>query len=212
MKLTKFVHSCVLVEHNGQAILLDPGVFSWQSGLVDVTKLPQLNKIIVTHKHNDHLHEDFVRALVSQFPEVQWIAPPDAHALLKTFGTRNVSSQGDEDVIVKVGTHTSIAPLGETPQNLTVHLWNKVTDPGDSHAFEKSNAVLLLPADAPWGSTVGAVNAALAQNPRFVLPIHDYMWHETWRKNWYEIMQDAFAKADITLLVPVNGEPIEVEA
>jgi L-ascorbate metabolism protein UlaG (beta-lactamase superfamily) len=63
MRLTKFVHSCVLVEDNEKSILFDPGIFSWKSGLVDVAKLPQLDTIAISHRHPDHFAEPFVDAL-----------------------------------------------------------------------------------------------------------------------------------------------------
>ncbi len=68
MKITKFVHSCLLVEAEGKVILVDPGDFSWGSGTFDIVKLNQLDKIVITHEHSDHFCEPFVKALAEKFP------------------------------------------------------------------------------------------------------------------------------------------------
>ena len=48
MRLTKFGHACVRIEHNGAVIVIDPGVFTSPSAVDGATA------VLVTHEHADH--------------------------------------------------------------------------------------------------------------------------------------------------------------
>lgn len=211
MKITKFVHSCVLIEDGDYTILFDPGIFSWLSGLIEITKLPKLSAVVVTHKHKDHLGDPFVSALAMVQPDIQWIAPPDAHEKLMQLGVKKVTDKSFGGIEVVVGQHADITPLAELVQNLTVNYADKLTDPGDSHEFTSTKPLLLMPVDAPWGSTAGAARLVTKLKPKYVLPIHDSMWHDDWRQNWYAVMRDYFKTIDVTFLTPTNGQPIELD-
>lgn len=210
MKLTKFVHSCVLVETDSKAVLFDPGIFSWNSGVVQVDTLPNLDTIFVSHKHPDHLAEPFVRALVKRFPDVQWVAPADAHADLQGFGVKNVSDQSGNTYQVVTTDHAPVEPFGVQVQDMIVHWNNTVTSPGDTHALSETKDVLLLPVQAPWGTTIAAIELAVKLKPKFVLPIHDWMWNDDWRANCYDRFQKIFGDKGITFLPAVDGRPIEI--
>ena len=211
MKLTKFVHSCVLIEDDGKTVLFDPGIFSWNSGFVDINKLPLLNTIVVTHKHADHFGEPFVRALITKFPGANWLVPSDLIEELRSFGASSVSDKSSEYIDITVGEHAHVVPFGVQVQNLSVNWNNKVTNPGDSHEASGTKDLLLLPVQAPWGTTVRAVELALELKPRYVLPIHDWMWNEQWRQVCYDRFDTIFSEAGIKLLRPVDGVSLEIE-
>ena len=210
MKLTKFVHSCVLVEHEGKTVLFDPGVFSWNSGLIKVDSLPSLDAIVVSHKHADHCGEAFTRALVEAFPSTQWFAPQDAHEVLASWGVQDISNESRGNVNLTEGNHAPVDPFAEQVQNLVTHWEDLVTHPGDTHDFTETKDVLLLPIQAPWGTTVRAVKRALELKPKYVLPIHDWMWRDEWRETSYDRLEQLFAESPITFLRPIDGQPIEV--
>lgn len=210
MKLTKFVHACVLVEHEGKAVLFDPGIFSWNSGLVDVAALPELEAVVVSHKHADHCAEPFVRALAERFSDVQWFAPSDTHDVLREWGAQRITNQSQDDILAAEENHAPVEPFAEQVLNLACHWNNVVTHPGDIHTFEGTKDVLLLPVQAPWGTTIRAVQLALELKPRFVLPIHDWMWNDDWRQVCYDRFKQLLSEQNITFLRPVNGEALEV--
>ena len=56
LSLTKFSHSCVLLEQTERVILFDPGDFSWSEGLIKnkLDSLERLDYLILTHVHPDH--------------------------------------------------------------------------------------------------------------------------------------------------------------
>lgn len=210
MKLTKFIHSCVLLEEDGKTILFDPGMFSWQDGKFDVTVLPSLDSIVVTHKHPDHCFEPFVKALNTHSPQAQWFAPGDIHEDLKSWGVDNVTDQSSSDLQIVVGDHTHVEPFGIQVQNLQATWANKVLHPGDSHDIIETPPVLFLPVQAPWGTTVHAMELALQLKPQYVLPIHDWMWNEAWRQNCYDRFEQVLGEADIKFLHPTDGKAIEI--
>ncbi len=210
MRITKFVHACVLVEDGDKAILFDPGSFSWASGLINLETFPDLGTIVVSHKHGDHCDESFVRALATKFPDVQWFAPPDAQDNLRAWGVQNVTGASSEAVAVTVVEHAPVAPFGEQVQNLLSHWNGHVTYPGDSHNFTETKDVLLLPIQAPWGTTIRAIEIIEQLKPRYVLPVHDWMWNEQWRQSSYDRFEKILASTETTFLRPIDGQPIEV--
>ena len=210
MRLTKFAHSCVLIEEQNKAILLNPGIYSWQSGLVDVQKLPELTAIVATHKHGDHLAEPFVRALVQVQPDVLWIAPEDAHQMLQEWGVQNVTAQSTEEVEVVPIAHAKVVPFGVPVDNILVHCFGKVTDPGDTHDFTETKEVLLLPVQAPWGTTIRAFELGQELQPKYLLPIHDWMWNEEWRNTVYDGLERVFQNTTTTVIRPADGRPTEI--
>lgn len=211
MKITKFVHSCVLVEDEDNAVLFDPGVFSWQSGLVDVAALPKLNSVVVTHKHPDHLGPEFVQALVASQPDVQWFTPADSHADLRALGVRLVTDKSIDKVQITSGNHAPVEPFGVQVQNLVVHWNSRLTHPGDTHEIQQTQALLLLPVQAPWGTTVEAMKLVLSLMPKYVLPIHDWMWNEQWRNLCYDRFSNVFSASGIQFIRPIDGVAFELD-
>ena len=53
MKITKFGHSCLLVEENGVRILFDPGSYSTAQNDVK-----NIDVVLITHEHSDHVLEE----------------------------------------------------------------------------------------------------------------------------------------------------------
>ena len=210
MKITKLVHSCVLLEDEDKAVLLNPGIYSWKSGIIEVASLPRLDAIVATHQHPDHMGEPFVRALVAAQPYVPWVAPPDAHQKLKAWGVKSVTEQSIGDLQVALVEHANVVPLSVPVQNLIVHWNNKVTDPGDTHEFHETRDVLLLPVQAPWGTTIRAFELGLELKPKYILPIHDWMWVDEWRELIYDGLERVFAQTQTKILRPTNGKAIEV--
>lgn len=211
MKITKFVHSCVFVEHQGKTVLFDPGIFSWNSGKFKIDSIQSLDAVVVSHKHPDHCGEAFIRALLEKFPAVQWFAPADAHEDLKSWGAQNITNQSAGDVKTGEVNHAPVLPFGIEVHNLVSHWSDLITHPGDTHDLSETRDVLLLPVQAPWGTTIRAIELAKALKPKYILPIHDWMWNEQWRETSYDRFESIFADTDITFLRPTDGETIEIE-
>jgi len=211
VKITKLGHACLLVEMpepTNRTALFDPGSFS----TVDVDSLQYLDDIIITHIHGDHFDPELVKRLVTKFPDVHITAPDEVVARLNAESIPATSSES-EGIVFFDSPHEAIRPLfaGDPPQEIGVHYLDTLSHPGDSHSFRETKAVLALPVQAPWGSTVRAVQLGLELKPKYIIPIHDWHWRDEARETLYGGMEQTFADSGITFIRPVNGEPFVLD-
>lgn len=211
MKLTKFEHSCVLVEDGENIFLTDPGIYAWESGNLNIDSLPQIGTVIVTHKHGDHFAEPFAKALIQKLPDILWVAPSDLHSTLKDFGVKNVTNQTNEIFKVTEGEHDLVEPFGVQVKNLIVDYQDKITITGDTHNYSITNQVLFLAVQAPWGTTINALRLAIKLRPNYILPVHDWMWNQDWKQNVYDRFENVLKENGINFLKPANGQQIEID-
>ncbi|MEJ0073794.1 MAG: MBL fold metallo-hydrolase [Candidatus Saccharibacteria bacterium] len=211
MKITKLVHSCLLVEMPApvnRTALFDPGSMS----TVDVDSLEFLDDIIITHIHGDHFDLELVKKLVAKFPKVRITAPEEIVEQLNAESIPATSATSD-GIAFFDSPHEAIRPFmpADPPQEIGVHYLDKLSHPGDSHSFHETKAVLALPVQAPWGSTVDAVKLALELKPKYVVPIHDWHWADAAREGSYGYLDKALSAAGITFIKAVNGEPFTLD-
>jgi L-ascorbate metabolism protein UlaG (beta-lactamase superfamily) len=213
MKITKFVHSCLLVEMPkpvNRTALFDPGVMSEKALKVD--KLSYLDDIIITHVHADHFSVPLVKKLVAKFPGVRITTTPEVAIRLEAEAIpAKVLAGPSEGIELFNSSHEHLEPWGQTPQQIGVHYLNLLTDPGDSHEFSASKAILAMPMTAPWGSMVKAINVAISLKPKYIVPIHDWHWRDEAREQLYASAADVFEQKGITFLNLKIGEPIVLD-
>ena len=211
MKITKFEHSCLLVEMpvpQNRTTLFDPGMMSETA--LDVSKIDYLDDIVITHSHVDHLSLNLMKQLVAKFPAVKITAPADVVDMLEKEAIA-ASSDPSEGISFFDAPHEAVEPLFITPTQIGVHYLARLTHPGDSHSFSETKAILALPVTAPWGATTTAVKLALELKPQYVLPIHDWHWRPEARDQMYGALEQAFAQHGITFVKLVTGEPVTLE-
>jgi L-ascorbate metabolism protein UlaG (beta-lactamase superfamily) len=211
MKITKFVHSCLLVEMPApinRTALFDPGMMSEQA--LDVDTLEFLDDIFITHYHGDHMSTALIKKLVEKFPEVRITAPQDAVDQMKAEGI-TASTEPPEGVTFFNSPHESTEPVFPLPQEIGIHYLDLLSDPGDSHSFTETKAILALPVTAPWGSNIDAIKLALELRPRYIVPIHDWHWSDQARSSGYEQMEKLFAESGITFLKMETGVPVTID-
>lgn len=216
MKITKFIHSCLLVEMPepvNRTILFDPGVMSEVA--LDVSKLEFLDDIVITHIHPDHLSMPLMKQLYGKFPSVHITAPTEVVKLLMSEGMQS-TDQPSPGIAFFDSPHEQVAPYFQEnpPEQIGVHYLDLLSDPGDSHSFGESKAILALPVQAPWGSTNGAVKAALAleSRPKHIIPIHDWHWSDAARQAAYVALEKRFAEEGITFHKMETGKSIVIDA
>lgn len=209
MKITKLVHSCLLIETPERVGLIDPGIMSREA--IDQAGIAEhLDDLMITHEHTDHMDVDTIRAFAEIFPDLRIVAPASAAQKLDEAQVVATSEPTDEIEHFE-SPHKPIEPLGVTPMQLGVHYMGKLTHPGDSHEFRETKAILALPITAPWGSVVDAVNLAIRLRPKYVIPIHDWHWNDEARAGMYQTLKTIFAREGIEFLAVTNGEPVEIE-
>src|SRR4051794_31597684 len=112
MRLTKYRHSCLLVEDGSTRLLLDPGTFSQ-----GFEHLDDLTAIGFTHQHPDHFDPEKVPPLLEANPRAEIVADEGTAAKLRELGaTVQVVHDGDRfdlggtSVQVHGTTHAVIHP------------------------------------------------------------------------------------------------------
>jgi hypothetical protein len=123
------------------------------------------------------------------------------------------TSAASEGIVFFDSPHEVVRPLlaSEPPQEIGVHYLDRLSHPGDSHSFHETKEILALPVQAPWGSTVRAVQLALDLKPKYIIPIHDWHWRDEARESLYVGMEQFFAGNNITFIRAVNGEPFVLD-
>jgi len=209
MKITKLVHSCLLVETPQRTALFDPG--SMSEALVAGVSLEHLDDIVITHSHQDHFHLPLVKGLVQKFPDVIITATVDIAQRLADEGitAQTTPAQG---MNFFDSPHEDTRPLGEPPEEIGVHYLDLLTHPGDSHHFTETKAILALPMTAPWGSMINAVRLALELKPQYIVPIHDWHWRDEALEQMYAKLEAVFQEQGIDFIRAVDGEAFTIDA
>jgi L-ascorbate metabolism protein UlaG (beta-lactamase superfamily) len=177
MRITKFTHACVRLEHDGGVLVIDPGVWS------EPTALAGADAVLVTHEHLDHI--DVMRLAGVGVPV---FVPADA----QIGGLDDV--RGLDMTHVRVGDEFTVAGFrvravggrhayihGNQPQcaNVGFVVDGRVYHPGDAlHVPDETIETLLVPADAPWLKLTEAVDFVNAVRPQRAFPVHDGLMNE----------------------------------
>ncbi|MET1074568.1 MAG: MBL fold metallo-hydrolase [Umezawaea sp.] len=166
MRITKFTHACVRLEHEGRVLVVDPGVWSEPDALVGA------DAVLVTHEHGDHVDRLRLRGL-----GVPVYAPEGAD--LEDLDVRRVSA-GQEftaagfAVAAVGGRHAEIH--GGLPDcvNLGYVVDGSVYHPGDSlHVPDVAVETLFVPVHGSWLKTTEALDFVNTVAPRRTFPIHE---------------------------------------
>jgi L-ascorbate metabolism protein UlaG (beta-lactamase superfamily) len=183
MKITKYVHSCLLVEKDGTSILIDPGSFTLAEHALAVEDIENIDMVLITHEHEDHMSVPLLKQIVGRFPNIKIVA---GGAVADRLATEGIAATIQAPAYVQAVEIPHERVLALAPHNVLFHVFGELTHPGDSLQFTETKSVLALPIQAPWGSMVQALEKAVALKPKLVIPIHDWHWNEEARKSAYE--------------------------
>lgn len=174
MRVTRYGHSCLLVEDGDARLLLDPGVFS--RGFED---LRGLTAVLVTHQHPDHLDVDRLTRLLESNPDARLHCDEgSAHEQVGDL-PHTVVHDGDRldlgTAVQVVGAqHAVIHPDIPRIPNVGYLVGERFFTPGDAMTVPEADVeVLGLPTDAPWLKLVESVDMLRAVRPRVAFPVHD---------------------------------------
>lgn len=174
MKLTKFGHACVILEEQGQRIIIDPGVFTT---LPD--DLANVVAIVVTHEHPDHFSPDNLAAIFAQSPESQLLTLQEIAVKMPDNKSKAVkpgdkAEAGPFKIEFGGGLHAEIHPDLPRINNLTVTINGSIYYPGDSYdAAAGQPQVVLLPLNAPWARIADTVDFIKAVPAKTFIPTHN---------------------------------------
>jgi L-ascorbate metabolism protein UlaG (beta-lactamase superfamily) len=199
--IRRLAHSCLLVTTDAGTTLLDPGFFSFDSGEIDLDSIGDVQRVLITHEHPDHVKPEFVQWLIDRGTDVNVHSNTAVADLLAPYGieviTADPAGVSSEDVI------HGMTPMGTAPPNRSYTIDGVLTHPGDSFEPTASAPVLALPLLVMWGSTTAAVEFARRLAPRQVVPVHD-LYVSSGGRQWITgLIADVLAAGGIEL-VPLD--------
>jgi L-ascorbate metabolism protein UlaG (beta-lactamase superfamily) len=207
MRITKFLHSCLLVEKDGGRLLFDPGKFSFVEDLVRPESFQGIHAIVLTHSHPDHLHVGALQKIVDTNPQAEILTNTETAQVLGAAGIKaSIFEQGKRaagafSLQAIPARHDTILG-GDPPQNTAYLIDETLLNPGDSFSPELNAfaavPVLIVPVMAPWGNELQMMAFVEAMKPRVVIPVHDGFAKAFFIVQRYEFFAEEFTKRGIT--------------
>ena len=181
MRITKFGHACIRLEHDGTVVVVDPGMFT------DPEAVDGADAVLITHEHPDHYLPDHLARTDAPVFTIDAVATrirEDAPTVAERVTVVEPGQEFDPGIpTVAVGElHAVIHPdlprfhnsgylftLGDTT----------VFHPGDALTVpEQQVDVLCVPVCAPWMRAAEGVDFARAVGAPRNLAIHDRIYSE----------------------------------
>ncbi|MDH3306221.1 MAG: MBL fold metallo-hydrolase [Acidimicrobiia bacterium] len=199
--IRRLTNSCILVTTGTGTTILDPGFFTFDTDHIDLDTIGEVQRVLVTHEHVDHVKPEFVRWLIDRGQDVAVHANQAVAALLASHGIEAMDEDPagvtSEDVLHET------TPMGTAPPNRAYTVEGVFTHPGDSYQPTTTGHVLGLPLLTPWGSTTLSMDFARRLGPRQVVPIHDFYLSDSGRQWITGMAQRVLAKHGIEV-VPLD--------
>jgi len=212
MRLTKFGHSCLLVEEGGARVLLDPGSFS-----EGFERLEGLTAVCLTHQHVDHVDPERVRPLLDRNPGVRVVSDEgSAEALGEAGADVEVVHDGDELALgglalrVVGRDHAAVHPEVPVVPNVGYLVGGRLFHPGDALTMPGEPVeVLAVPAGAPWLKLADAVDYLREVGPRVAVPVHEKVLSEVGISSHYRLLEQ-LGGPGTAFEVLDDGRPVEL--
>lgn len=182
MRITKFGHACVRIEHEGTTLVLDPGMFT------DAEALDGADAVLITHEHPDHYSADLlgrsdapvftIDAVAAKIredaPEIgertTVVAPGQS---FEAAGVP-VTAVGDMHALI----HEEIPRIHNTGYRIEVG-GQRLFHPGDAITETDQDVdVLFVPVSAPWAASRDLIDFARAVKAPRNVAIHDRVYSE----------------------------------
>ncbi len=203
----------MLVEVQGLRILVDPG--SLTEGKQPTT---DIDVVLITHEHFDHLHVPSVKAVLADSPNAKIYTIPSAGELLAKDGVA-FALLGDGQSVREGGVlieavgekHAQMHPDVPQSSNTGFFIAERFFFPGDAFTLpSRRPEILALPCAGPWMKIGEAVDYARAVKPDVCFPVHDGILTETVREMLTTMLPRRLLEPlGIRVLAPKNGETME---
>lgn len=212
MRITHLGHAAVLVETDDARILIDPGNLSaaWH-------QLTDLDAVLVTHQHPDHLDPDHIGALLTANPAatvlvepsiVQQIAEakfpelpnatafrPDEQAVV---GDVLITGVGGQHAVI----HRDIPRIGNVGYVLRSAGQPTFFHPGDAYDTAPQGIdVLAMPAYGPWAAMKETIDFVRAVGALEGFPIHGELLND----RGHDLVMSRIDELTTTRLIDLRG-------
>lgn len=180
MRITKFGHACVRIEHAGQVLVLDPG------GWTSPEAVDGADAVLITHEHPDHADPALLRRTNAPVFTVDGVAArlraeaPDIaeRTTVLTAGTAfeaaglEVTTVGELHAVIhpELPTVSNSGFLVSDGSTRLFHPGDALTGPGEPVD------VLCLPVSAPWLKIGEAIDFGRSVGAARNLAIHDEVY------------------------------------
>lgn len=186
-------HSTLLLQLGALNVLTDPvwseraspvrwiGPRRFTSPGVDLDALPEIDVVLQSHDHYDHLDAPTVRRIAARFPAATWLCPLGVGALLRRFGAREVVERDWWESIETRACTATCTPAqhfsGRSPGDRGARLWCGWTIATDDVRVFFAGDTALHPEFGEIGARLGPFDLVLlpvgAYEPRwFMRSVH----------------------------------------
>jgi len=181
MRITKFGHSCVRLEHDGQVVVVDPGGFTEPEAVDGATA------VLVTHQHPDHLDVAKLRAAAAPVYTIEAVRSQIAEEDPGVAERVTVVSPGQQfDAGLPV---TAVGELHAVIHEDLPRFYNSgyLVDVGSTRVFHPGDSftppggpidVLFLPVHAPWSKISEVIDYGRSAGATRAVAIHDGLLNE----------------------------------
>lgn len=174
MKLTKYEHSCLVIEKGGSSIVIDPGAYT-----LPLSDLLGVVAVVVTHEHADHWTAEQLHRILGNNKDARILGPAGVANAAADFTVETVKDGdvitvepftlkffGDKHAVI----HASI-PLVD---NVAVLVDDTLYYAGDSFTVPPVEVdTLAVPVGAPWLKIGDVMDYVAAVKPRKTFPVHE---------------------------------------
>ena len=211
MIITKYGHSCLLVEEGDARILIDPG--KWSEGH---TALTNLHAILITHEHQDHCDVSSLQEILKKNPDILIYTN---HGVGTVLVEADIAFQPLEDggtveiqgIMVRAygRDHALIHETMPVVRNTGYMIADRFFYGGDSITVfpDRPVEILALPVVAPWMRLAESLDYAVRLKPKHCFPVHDGMLKYT--GPFHVLPQKILNGAGIEWGVLEHGKPME---
>ncbi len=182
MRITKFGHACVRIEHDGVTVVIDPGVFT------DVEAVDGADAVLITHEHADHYLADHLRATDAPIWTIEAVRTQIADGDPAVAERVTVVSPGQQ---VDVG--LPVTAVGELHAVIhedlpRFHNSGYVVDAGSTRVYHPGDSftppggpvdVLCLPIHAPWSKISEVIDFGRSVDAAHTVAVHDGLLNGT---------------------------------
>jgi L-ascorbate metabolism protein UlaG (beta-lactamase superfamily) len=205
MKISKYLHSCLVFELDDYKLLFDPGKFSFAEGLVRPEMFADVDGIIITHVHPDHLDPDILKEIVAVSGAPVYTNEQVGAVLAKQYIPYTVWTDGIYNLgQFKLEAITVVHELildNPLPQMMGFIINDRVLHPVDSmeDALLKYKGIelLIMVTMAPFTNELRITEFADKLQPKQILPVHDGYAKDFFIEQRYAAYEKHFEKRGI---------------
>jgi L-ascorbate metabolism protein UlaG (beta-lactamase superfamily) len=207
MKITKYEHSCVVIEDAGKQVVIDPGAYA--DSYVPSDKI---EAVVVTHIHGDHFNIDKLLSIAKLNPNASFYGPAQVAAEAGQVNMETAEAgQSHKTETFSLDFFGGSHELYEGFENLGLMVNQLFFHPGDSYtAPDKPVRILGLPAAAPWLRVPDTIEYLKRVKPEIAIPIHNAVLSNIGESIHYRLMSEAAASINTKWTVLRPGESLEL--